>query len=209
MSQATDGAEAKPSAPFLVTLADGRKVDPTSGKVVADQRRGVEPPPSSDGPSRIVTRRTTLDMPVPTAQMRLIAAVAALEVWGLPTSDLAEVFGVDEEKLLVLKTEATYKNFFKQLVKSVLDSELEEVRDSIAATARKAANRIMLMLDEDHDSKTLLKACQDLLDRAGLRAADIVEHKHTMEGGFKIIYEKRGQSIEAAKDITFTEIKDG
>lgn len=208
MSQTQEEA---PKASSFLTLHDGRQLDLTTGKLVgADRAEGDSSSQSSDGPSRIVTRRSIMDLPVQGPQMRTLAAVAAMELWGLPDGETADLFGVAPEKIIALKGEAVYKNFFKSLVKSVLDSEMEEVREDIAKTARKAVTKVKAILDDDSVSQhTLLKAAQDLLDRSGLRAADIVEHRHTVQGGLKIVYEKRGENLDAVKDISFTEIQNG
>lgn len=212
MSQTQEGAEAKPLAPSILQLHDGQQLDLTTGKLVGAGRAASDSSSwSSDGPSRIVTRRSIADLPLQGPQMRTLAAVAAMELWGLQDGDTADLFGVPVNKIESLKQEAVYRNFFKALIRSVLDSEMEEVREDIAKTARKAVERVKGILeDEDSSPHTALKAAQDLLDRSGLRAADIVEHRHTVQGGLKIVYEKRGgETLDAVKDVSFTEIKDG
>lgn len=212
MSQTQEGplAVTPPSDPSILTLANGQQLDLTTGKLVGADRATSEASPSSEGPSRIVTRRSLADIPLAGAQMRTMAAVAAMELWGLQEPEIAELFGVPGEKIIALKSEAVYKNFFKALVRSVLDSEMEEVREDIAKTARRAVEKVKNILNnEDTTPHTALKAAQDLLDRSGLRAADIVEHRHTVQGGLKIVYEKRGENLDAVKDVTFTEIENG
>lgn len=208
MSQTQE--EPKGSSPFLVTLYDGRQIDPTTGKVVADPRRSDASLHAETSVPRVVTRRTSVDLLLPGPQMRLIAALAALDLWGLAHSDLAELFGLSEDKLKLIAGETQFQTFQKQLIRSILDSELEEVRDNIAAVARRASIRVMDMLDSDEaDPKTILRAAQDILDRSGMRPVDIVEHRHTMQGGFKIVYEKAGSAIDSVKDVDFKEINNG
>ena len=203
MSQ-TKGAETPP--PFLVTLADGRKVDPVTGKV-AGALASSSSSPCEDGP-RIAVRRTISELPTTQPVIKTIAVVAALTAWGLQPGDIAELLGTDEARVTALLNDATYQAFMKMMVRSVLDSEQAEVRDGFVAVARKAQGKVLEMLeDDDIDPKVSLKAAQDILDRSGLRAADIVEHRHTIAGGLKIIYEKRGEVVDVVKDINFTEIK--
>ena len=207
MSQTQEGAAANPVSPSLLQLANGQQLDLTTGKLVGADRAASGASPSSEGPSRIVTRRSLLDLPLQGPQMRTMAAVASMALWGLADQDTAELFGVAPEKIIALKNEAVYQSFFRQLLKSVLDSEMEEVREDIAKTARSAVEKVKQILsDPDSSQHTMLKAAQDLLDRSGLRAADIVEHRHTVQGGLKIIYEKRGENLDAVKDVSFTEI---
>ena len=210
MSQTQEEAAAPAAPPSLLTLANGQQLDLTTGKLVGADRATSGSSPSSEGPSRIVTRRSLVDAPLQGPQMRTMAAVASVELWGLQVPEIAEMFGVPEEKIISLRGEIVYKNFFRQLVRSVLDSELEEVREDIAKTARQAVEKVKGILnDETASQHTMLKAAQDLLDRSGLRAADIVEHRHSVQGGLKIVYEKRGDNLDVVKDVVFTEIKDG
>lgn len=211
MSQTDGGASPAPPPSHILPLANGQQIDLTTGKVVsAVPVRRREASPSVDGPSRIVARRSLADLPVSGPQMRVMAAAAALALWGLQPGEIAEVFGIEQARIDELQEQSVYKNFLKALMSSVLESEMEEVRDHIGKASRIAADRVMSILDDpDASSITVLKAAQDLLDRGGLRAADIVEHRHSVQGGLKIIYEKRASNLEGVKDITFSEIKDG
>lgn len=205
MSQ-TKGASAPP--PFLVTLADGRKVDPVTGKV-AGAPASDSSSSCGDGP-RIAVRRTLSELPTTQPVIKTVAVVAALTAWGLQPGDVAELLGTDEARVVTLLNDPTYQTFIKMMVRSVLDSEQAEVRDGFVAVARNAQRKVLEMLDDDDvDPKISLKAAQDILDRSGLRAADIVEHRHTIAGGLKIIYEKRGEIVDAVKDIQFEEVKNG
>ena len=44
------------------------------------------------------------------------------------------------------------------------------------------------MVDQANGVGTRMAAAKDVLDRAGHRPADVIEHKHSLEGGLTIEY---------------------
>ena len=72
----------------------------------------------------------------------------------------------------------------------------------------KSANAANVMVDIMEDSEngpvTRMAAAKDVLDRAGHRPADIVEHKIKMEGGLTIEYVDKKDDIPVI-DITLEE----
>jgi hypothetical protein len=71
------------------------------------------------------------------------------------------------------------------IVRSVLDAEAQSVRDLFQQQARVAGS---VLIDRMHNGSRSdrLAAARDLLDRAGHRPADVVEHRHRVEGGLII-----------------------
>ena len=49
-------------------------------------------------------------------------------------------------------------------------------------------------MDSDNET-TRMSAAKDVLDRAGQRPADVIEHKHKMEGGLTIEYVEKKDDI--------------
>lgn len=183
-----------------IQLADGRVIDLT-GKEVGAAISRIRP-----SLEKITTNRVAADLPLPTKQMHSLALVAAYQIWGLRAQDIADVMAIDVERIQAIQGEDIYKSFLQQLIRSVLDSELDDLRDQIASKARAAIEKVSQLLDEDGDPKTTLNAAKDILDRAQLRPVDVVEHRHRMEGSLKIVYEKRGSRDAAPIDVDFEEV---
>lgn len=182
-----------------IQLADGRVIDLT-GKEVGLAKAAPRPL------EKITTNRVAADLPLPAKQMLPLAVVAAYHIWGLRPGDIAEQLGTEPDRVETILNDDVFKNFLQQLIRSVLDSELDDLRDQIAAKARAAIEKVTELLEEDGDPKTVLNAAKDILDRAQLRPVDVVEHRHKMEGSLKIVYEKRGARDTPLTDVTFEEV---
>ena len=65
--------------------------------------------------------------------------------------------------------------------------------------SQKAAQTMFNLLDSENEA-TRGSAAKDVLDRAGQRPVDVVEHRHKMEGGLTIEY------VEKKKDIPTIEV---
>lgn len=182
-----------------IRLADGRVIDLT-GKEVGLPKAAPQPL------EKITTNRLAADLPLPSKQMHPFALVAAYHIWGLRVQDIAEILNTEQDRVEAILKDDVFKNFLQQLIRSVLDSELDDLRDQIASKARAAITKVTELLEDDDDPKTVLNAAKDILDRAQLRPVDVVEHRHKMEGSLKIVYEKRGARDKPLTDVSFEEV---
>ena len=69
-----------------------------------------------------------------------------------------------------------------------------------ADKSRNAATTVVGLLNSDNET-TQLSAAKDILDRAGHRPVDVIEHRHKMEGGLTIEYVEKKDDIPTI-DIT-------
>jgi hypothetical protein len=175
-----------------IELADGSKISTTTGQVVREKRERAAPTSSKiDAPTanELITTRIA-DLPVSPKQMNGIAAMIVYRLLGMPDSDIAEALGTDVEKIKTIGEARVFTDFFNQVSNQVMDLNSESIRIRFAAMSRDALNKVYEIMT-DSDDKNALKAAQDILDRAGHRPADIIMHRHTMEGGLKIEYISR------------------
>ena len=77
------------------------------------------------------------------------------------------------------------------------------VRDMFVDHSRSAANIVVnTMNNPEIGINTRMSAANNVLDRAGHRPVDVVEHRHRVEGGLKIEYVKKEDQNIPTIDIT-------
>ena len=175
-----------------LVLADGTKINPLDGKILKDDIL-VEVPNTREIQRDIVAARKRIaDLPLPTEQMNTLSLVMAYSVFGLSDKDIGNVLSLPQEQIHNIKMNNVYNELQQNLVQSIIHSDTTEVRDLFVLNSKTSAQ---LFVDTVNDSEmgigTRLSAANNILDRAGHRPADIVEHRHKVEGGLRIEYVKK------------------
>ena len=174
-------------------LADGTKVDPSTGKVVREKKYGgalIEIPAPSEAQEIVArTRRGVADMPVPPAQMNALSLVCFYTMWGLSEQDVAVQLNLSIQQIKNIKKLEEYKKLHDDIFKSIMETEANDVRYIFQQKARNAAQKVVDLMDED--GALGFAAAKDVLDRAGHRPADVVEHRHRLENTLQIEYIKK------------------
>jgi len=186
-----------------LVLADGTKINPLDGKILKDDIL-VEVPNTREIQRDIVAARKRIaDLPLPTEQMNTLSLVMAYSVFGLSDKDIGNVLGLPQEQIHNIKMNNVYNELQQNLVQSIIHSDTTEVRDLFVLNSKTSAQ---LFVDTVNDSEmgigTRLSAANNILDRAGHRPADIVEHRHKVEGGLRIEYVKKEEQDIPTIDIT-------
>lgn len=176
-----------------ITLADGTKVF-KDGKVVP--LKVVEPVAveeedevtSTDlDPSKLVvpTQKKLRDLPENTRTMNGISAVLCYSLFGLNDDDIAEAIGTTIDRVESIKKLPSYTAMRNDVITNVISAEQSDVRELFVKHSRRAVHTVV---DAMNAKKTAdrLKAAGDILDRSGFRPADVVEHRHRLEGGLTI-----------------------
>lgn len=176
---------ASPDEPLV--LADGTMIAP-DGKVVKPKKTIVEVPANSVAQREIVAlRRRVVDLPAPPKQMHVISAVLTYSLFGLNDLDIAAIIGITEMQVGTIKMSTAYSAFQEQIVKQIIDADASDVRSMFVQHARDATKTMVDLMDAENEAIKLAAAGQ-ILDRAGMRPVDIVEHRHKVEGGLTIKY---------------------
>ena len=186
-----------------LVLADGTKINPLDGKILKDDIL-VEVPNTREIQRDIVAARKRIaDLPLPPEQMNTLSLVMAYSVFGLSDKDIGNVLGLPQEQIHNIKMNNVYNELQQNLVQSIIHSDTTEVRDLFVLNSKTSAQ---LFVDTVNDSEmgigTRLSAANNILDRAGHRPADIVEHRHKVEGGLRIEYVKKEEQDIPTIDIT-------
>jgi len=186
-----------------LVLADGTKINPLDGKILKDDIL-VEVPNTREIQRDIVAARKRIaDLPLPPEQMNTLSLVMAYSVFGLSDKDIGNVLSLTEDQIHNIKMNSAYNELQQNLVQSIIHSDATEVRDLFVLNSKTSAQ---LFIDTVNDSEmgigTRLSAANNILDRAGHRPADIVEHRHKVEGGLRIEYIKKEEQDIPTIDIT-------
>ena len=187
-------------------LADGTKIDPVSGKVIKAQTNQFISVPSPSEAQRIVarTRMTIADLPAPPKELSGVALVAFYTLFGLNDRDICIAVSnqLTIEQIETIRKLDAYIEFMTNAKANILHSETETVRDLFQEQAKLAAHKIVTLAQSENDVLAF-KASQDVLDRAGHRPADIVEHRHKMEDALNIVViTKNAGQVMPTIDVT-------
>jgi hypothetical protein len=186
-----------------LVLADGTRINPIDGAVIEEEEVLVEVPNTEQIKREIVASRKRIsDLPVPPGQMNTLSVVISYSLFGISDEDISSALLIPLEQLQTIKSSDEYTNLQGQFIKNILESDLSDVRGLFVERSRSAAN---LMIDTLENNEvglgTRLGVAKDVLDRAGHRPADIIEHRHKMEGGLTIEYVEKKDDIPTI-DIT-------
>lgn len=192
-------------------LADGRSIDPATGKVLKEKKtyNFTEIPSASEAQEIVAkSRRSIAELPVAPQQMNGLSLVCFYTMWGLSNQDIAIQAGCTIDQVKAIKKLPEYLKLHEDIFKSVMETEANDVRGFFQQQARGAAAKIVGLMDEE--GALGLTAAKDVLDRAGHRPADVVEHHHRMDNALIIEYVKRDnvdQSVLPVVDAQFEEIE--
>lgn len=186
-----------PLASEPLQLADGRMIDPATGKVLKEKRASsfVEIPSASEAQEIVAkSRKSIADLPVAPHQMNGLSLVCFYTMWGLSNQDIAIQAGCTVDQVKAIKLLPEYKTLHQDIFKTVMETEATDVRGFFQQQAKAAAVTIVNMMDEE--GALGLTAAKDVLDRAGHRPADVVEHRHRMDNALVIEYIKKDANSE-------------
>lgn len=176
-------------------LADGRLVYP-DGRVDDPDNQSTSPSmvevPTHAEAQRIVTaaRRKLSELPEVPRTMNAVSVVLSYSLFGLDDEEIAIATSLSVDQIGRIKVGDAYTQMHDAIVRTVLDSETNVVRELFAKNARNAAQIVVQALGEGTRADRM-SAAKDILDRSGHRPSDVVEHRHRMDGGLVIEIVKR------------------
>lgn len=172
-----------------LVLDDGTLIDPMTGSVISlneDNPVLIEVPSSSQLiTQQAAVKRRLADLPVPPKQMNVISVIACYSMLGVDDQAIGEATGVDPEIVSRVRLSDGYIKVFEELVKQIVETDKEYVRNMFVSSSKLAANKMVAMVNSSNEA-TALSAAKDILDRGGHRPADVVEHRLRVDGGLKI-----------------------
>jgi len=199
-----------PAANDPLELADGTRIDPLTGKVIKNVLGMIEVPTHSEA-QRIVTqtRRNVNELPELPEKMNTISVIVAYALFGLTDSDIAIATSLPIEQVRNIKGLEAYDEMYDTITRDIIEADSDDVRNRFKQHSRQAQDKVLDLLDSENEG-IVLRAADGILDRAGHRPVDVVEHNHKIEGGLHIEITKRDPSkVTPLINITPLEIEDG
>jgi hypothetical protein len=182
----------------ILTLADGTRVVKATGVIVHEKKQKqkfVEVPSGREAQEIVArTRRSIAELPLPVNQMNILSVVLTYTLFGLSDVDIGVATNLTLEQIKNIKKLPEYKTLNDSIMSTILDHEANDVRSFFKQKAMAAAQNIVAAAEDD--GVLGFKASQDILDRAGFRPADVVEHKHSMENALRIEYIRKTDASE-------------
>jgi len=176
-------------------LADGSLVYP-GGRIVGPE--GAPPPvrfveiPTHREAQKVITatRRKLAELPEVPKTMNAVSIVLSYTLFGLGDDEIALATGLSVDQIGRIKCGDSFTQMHEAVVRNIMESETDIVRDLLAKNARNAAAAMVEALQAGNRADRMA-AAKDILDRSGHRPADVVEHRHRVDGGLVIEYVKR------------------
>jgi peroxiredoxin family protein len=181
-----------------LTLADGTQIDCESGKVIKTTAAKFISVPSPSEAQKIIarTRKTVAELPMPPEKLSVVALVEFYTLYGLDKREISIALDgkITEDQIENIRKLDAYIDFMQVAKENMLNTETQHVRDVFEKHAPIAAQKIVELAQSDVEVLAF-KASQDVLDRAGHRPTDIVEHRHKMEDSLNIVITKRDETV--------------
>ena len=190
-----------------LTLADGTVINPANGAVVVDDADDLIEVPNTKQLQRdyVMTRRRLSDLPVPPDKMNTLSMILCYSLLGVNDSDIGQVLGLPEEQIGRIRMSDTFRDVREDMLHNIVENDQETVRSMISQAGVLAATRVVEGLNSTNEI-TRISSAKDLLDRGGHRPADVVEHRHRVEGGLRIEYITKEENEIPVIDVTPQEI---
>ena len=183
----------------VLVLADGTKIDKKTGGVVGDEKptpellaeTEVEDEVDEDQivaiKQRIPVNRFLSDLPGDINSSRAIAVIAGLTLFGLNDREISIVCDTDMEKITTIKQSERFQDFTTGIIDNVMRAQSDNIRAMFITHSKEAANTIVSGL-KSKDFGVRYGTSKEILDRAGFRPADVVEHRVKHENELKIVH---------------------
>lgn len=191
-----------------LTLADGTVINTQTGQRVLPGHVVV---PTNEEAVQEVTRvrKRLADLPdIPQGQLNITAVVCTFYMFGLEDFEIAHAVGLTETQVQNIKMTAAFDDLVETLRGNMLEGQQDDIRSLLVSHANTAARTMVNELSSSNGQNRIV-AAKDIMDRAGFRPADVVEHRHKVEGGLTIEYVKKGgEENMPTLDITAEDVTD-
>lgn len=189
----------------LIRLADGQLIDPLTREPI-NAKPAVKPAQRtatlveeteddiededdeevSDMLIRPTARRSIMDIALNKQQMAMINNVLVYTLYGLPDDEVAIQCNCAVHNVHVIRDLDDYRRMYDALIDGLRSAYSSTVQGIIQDAAPVAARSIVRKM-KNKSSDISMAAIKDVLDRAGHRPADRVEHSHSFGEGELVI----------------------
>jgi len=181
----------------VLVLADGTKIDKATGKIVSDTSKPPELIDENEEEvdedeivaikKRIPVNRFLADLPGDANSTRAIAVICGLTLFGLNDREISIVCNTDMDKITAIKQSERFQDFSTGIIDNVMRAQSDNIRAMFISHSKEAADTIVSGL-RSKDFGVRYGTSKEILDRAGFRPADVVEHRVKHENELKIVH---------------------
>ena len=188
-----------------IMLSNGQivnKIEPTNKLVTTKIKTNTK---LQEEEARI--RHRIDELPLQDGKMNTISVVLSYYLFGLTNNDISIITKIPIEQINNIIMLPAFSEMMDKVTKSIIENDTENVRDYIQKNTKKAAEKVMQIM-ETAAPKYALEAAKDILDRGGHRSIDVIEHRNKMDGELRIVHiTKDEKQLNNIKDVEFEEIK--
>jgi hypothetical protein len=200
----------------VLVLADGTKIDKKTGGVVRDKietpellaetenDETVDEDEIGDIKKRIPINRFLADLPGDVNSTRAIAVICGLTLFGLNDREISIVCNTDMDKVTAIKQSERFQDFSTGIIDNVMRAQSDNIRALFISNSKEAADTIVSGL-KSKDFSLRYGVSKEILDRAGFRPADVVEHRVKHENELKIVHIRGDAEKHVTIDTDYTE----
>lgn len=184
-----------------ITLPNGQvieKVEPTQQNVVKIKTNAQLQQEDAE------VRRKLSDLP-DLVNVNLISQVLCYYLYGLSLQDISTVTKVPLHNIQTIVMSQDFIDYKKKMLTSIKEMDESDVREYISKASKKAAEKVVDIMQNCANPKFSLAAAQDILDRSGQRPVDVVEHKMKVDNELRILYitknDNEKKQLESIKPV--------
>jgi len=177
-------------------LADGTEIDPMTGKVVGAEPFVKVPNNKELRHDYAMVQRRLVDLPLPAQKMNGVSIILTYKMIGLNDAEIAIATGLTDAQVGQIVISDAFAELRQMVLENIHAMDADTIRTAMKENATMGVQRIGQLINSE-DEAIALSASKDALDRDGYRPADVVEHRHKMEGGLVIEVIRRDHSQSA------------
>lgn len=167
-----------------ITLPNGQvieKVEPTQQNVVKIKTNTQLQQEDAE------VRRKLSDLP-DLSNVNIISQVLCYNLYGLSLQDISTVTKIPLENVQTIVMSQDFADYKKKMLASIKELDEGDVRNYLSKASKRAAEKVVDIMQNCANPKFSLAAAQDILDRSGQRPVDVVEHKMKVDNELRILY---------------------
>lgn len=167
-----------------ITLPNGQvieKVEPTQQNVVKIKTNTQLQQEDAE------VRRKLSDLP-DLANVNIISQVLCYHLYGLSTQDISTITKIPLQNVQTILMSHDFAEYKSKMLASIKERDESDVREYISKASKKAAEKVVDIMQNCANPKFSLEAAKDILDRSGQRPVDVVEHKMKIDNELRILY---------------------
>lgn len=186
---------ARPGDPYVT--ANGHKIQPEGIVKPGTKEADSVPKPSTvTAPQfRPSKKRTVKELPGPVDMVTACGAVFMYTILGLGDREIADCLNLTVPQIKDVRAHSAYSECFDAVANEFINVNSDLINARIAAYSHEALDGIVRVARDGKKEDVVLRANQDLMDRAGHIPKNVLDRSAAMRGELRIVYVKDGDSV--------------